>query len=38
MKEKTLLCDEFDFESIVEETIPFVYKDLKDTYDSIDQN
>ncbi|MDD2907834.1 MAG: AAA family ATPase [Candidatus Gracilibacteria bacterium] len=30
--EPTLLCDEFDFESIGEKTLPFVYKELKETY------
>lgn len=32
MKKPTLLCDEFDFESIWEKIIPFVYQDLKNTY------
>jgi len=37
MKDLTLLCDEFDFESIGEKTIPFVYQDLNKTYESMDQ-
>jgi len=37
MKDLTLLCDEFDFESIGEKTIPFVYQDLKKVYDLMDK-
>lgn len=32
IKEPILLCDEFDFESLWEKTIPFIYQDLKKTY------
>lgn len=32
VKTPTLLCDEFDFESISEKTIPFVYNDLIKVY------
>lgn len=32
-KELTLLCDEFDFESLGEGVIPFIYEDLKKVYD-----
>ena len=32
VKTPTLLCDEFDFESISEKTIPFVYNDLLKVY------
>jgi len=35
MKEQTLLCDEFDFESMWEKTIPFVYQDLNKAYESM---
>lgn len=33
-----LLCDEFDFESIGEKPIPFVYKDLQKVYLDMDKN
>ena len=32
VEEPTLLCDEFDFESMGEKTLPFVYKELTETY------